>query len=447
MFSIRRALPTLMVCALLTSCASSEKLTRRSVDELRAGQPDRAYQTAIIALKKQPTNTAALAALEDAARALESSAEHRVHALAAADTMAAAHELLQLYEFRLDVARHGGQLLIDPAFTADERTIRMAAAGRQYADGDQEMRDGRPKSAYRRFVAAHDFWPGYRDVDARIQKSLAEASARLAVVGFEDDSDLPGLADEVRRRVAGEVERRVRPDQLTFTEYIPLSEVDRRMTVSEQRHLTRQAAISIGRRIGARRVVWGHISSPHIETNNDRYEGTIYRREQVRDTSGRMVDRYVEVPITAVRRDRQVSVRVVTEIIDVENEAALTNRDETHEAEARTVYTSYQPVGECNRYSLVPPALREQDSARAREMENGWQATFGSWSVSGFLECARSNHSRRSYQHDQRSAFLSNTRNQPYFLDDLPNEADMTLVALDGLWQGVVSQVREQDEE
>jgi hypothetical protein len=432
---------------LLISCASSEKLTRRSVDELRAGQPERAYQTAIIALKKRPDNALALAALEDAARALESASEHRVHALAQADTIGAANQLLDLEEFRLDVARHGGQLVIDPAFTGEERAIRRAAAARQYADGADEMAQHHAKSAYRRFLAARTYWAGYRDVDARLKEALQQATARLVVAGFDDDSDVPGLADQVRRQVAAELERRVRPDQLTFTQLVPLSEADRRMTVDEQRHMTRETAIALGRRLGARRVVWGRISSPHLETNNDRYEGSIYHREQVRDTSGRMVDRYLEVPFTAVRRERHVSVRVVTEVIDVDDEAVLGQRDDTREAVARTAYTSYSPDGECSRYCLVPPWMRERDSERAGQIERGWQAAFGSWTVPAFLECARQNRARRGYRHEYRPAFLGNTANQPYFLDDLPDEADMTLVALDGLWQSVVAEVRDQDEQ
>ncbi len=433
--------------ALLVSCASSEQLTVRSQRELNAGQPERAYQTAIVALKRRPDNAAALVALEAAAHALEARAAQRAFALAAADTLAAARALLDLQSFRIEVARHGGTLPRDPDIAAAEHTIRTAAAARQYADGAEEMQAGHPKSAYRRFLDARAFAPGYRDVEARVQAALDRASARLVILPFEDESGIPGLAEDVRHGLAAEVEHAVRPDQLTFTTWFPQAELERRMTVDEQRHMTREMAVALGRRIGAGRVMWGRIASPRTDSRTDRYEGSVYRREERRDSLGNRVDRFVEVPFTAVRRERRLSVHVTTEIINVDDETSLAHSDETPEAAARTVYTSYMPEGECDRYCLVPPAMRSADSDRADRLERGWHDTFGSWTVPGFLECARQNHGRRAYRRDFRGQFATNTMNQPVFLDDLPDEGDLMRNALDDLWRSAVSEVREQDEE
>jgi hypothetical protein len=308
------------------------------------------------------------------------------------------------------------------------------------------MRGGQPKTGYRRFIEARDFEPGYRDVGERVTASLAAASSRLAILPFDQEMDVPGLSEIVRRHIADQIANHLRPDQVAFTEFFSQDELDQRMTVTEQQHMTRERAIALGRRIGAARVVWGRIYGAHTETNTDRYQGNIYRKDEGRDSSGRTIDRYAEIPFEAVRRERRVSVSVTSEVLDVNDEDAITHYEESPRAAARTVYTSFVPDVDCARYSLVPPSMRDRDSDRAGRTEHGWHDTFGSWAVPGLLERARRDHGRRSYRHEYRDEFLANTIEQPVFLDDLPDETDLLVVALDGVWRGVLTQVREQDE-
>lgn len=446
MMRMRREWIALLAVTLLLSCASSEKLTKRSQSELSSGQAEKAYQTAIVALKHKPENHEALAALTAAASEIQRRRQDRVRALASADTIEAAAAALELRSFRLEVARYGGLLPQDPAYAAEERAILMGAAAHEYQAGVAAATVGAAKEAFRRFDAARGYWPNYRDVDARAQASFREAHVRLAILPFDDEMNVPGLSEQVRQQMAAEVDRRLRPDQLTFTEIVPQAEIDRRMTVEEQKHMTSERAVAIARRIGASRVVWGRIYGAHFETNNDRYVGSVYRREEFQDSLHHTVTRYVEVGFQAVRRERDVTVRVASQVLDTDEVEPVTQREKTFQAAARTVYTSYLPDGDCDRYCLVPPDLKQRDSDRARRVEGAWHDTFGSWSVPAFLECARSNHSRRSYRSEYRDEFRSNTVDRPYFLDDMPTETDLMLVALYGSGRDVVDQVREQDD-
>jgi hypothetical protein len=443
---MRRECTALLAATLLLSCASTEQLTRRSQKELNEGQAEKAYQTAIVALKHKPENREALSALVAAATELQRRREDRIRALSMSDTVQAAAAALELRSFRAEVLRLGGHLPDDPAYNAEERAILMGAAARQYQTGTAAATAGDDKEAYRRYFEARSYWPGYRDVDARMQQAFHDAHVRLAILPFDDEMDIPGLVDQVRQQMAAEVAHKLRPDQLVFTEIVPPAEVDRRMTVEEQRHMTSDRAVEIARRIGASRVVWGRIYGAHFETNTDRYVGSVYRREEYSDTSHRTVTRYVEVGLEAVRRRRDVTVRVSSEVLYADQLEPVTQRDRTLEAEARTVYTSYRPDGDCDRYCLVPPDMKQHDSDRASHIESAWHDTFGSWTVPALLQCSRDNHERRSYRSDYRDEFRSNTVGRPYFLDDMPSEADLLVVALYGSGRDIVDQVREQDD-
>jgi len=442
----RHGIAMLAAALLAMSCASSEQLAKRSQQELAAGQADRAYQTAVIALKHQPGNRDALTALLAAATELQRQREDRVRAMAASDTVTAANAALELQSFRAEVLRHGAALPADAGYAADERAILTSAAAQQYRQGAAAAHAGDSKEAFRRFDEARGFWPAYRDVDARAQAAFHDAHERLAILPFEDDMDVPGLAEEVRQQMTADVVHRLRPDQLMFTEIVSPDEIDRAMTVDEQRHMTSDRAIALGRRIGAGRVVWGRIFGAHFDTNTDRYSGSVYRRDDFTDSLHRTVTQWSAVSFEAVRRERHVTVRVASQVLDTDQIEPVTQRDRTLEASARTVYTSYQPDGDCNRYALVPPDLRQRDPDHARQIESGWHDMFGSWTVPTLMQCSRDHHDRRSYRGDYRDEFRANTVDHPYFLDDMPTEADLLAVALGGSSRDIVDQVREQDQ-
>lgn len=441
----RRAWIVMLSGALLVSCASTEQLTRRSQKELGEGQAEKAYQTAVVALKHKPENGGALAALEAAATVLQQRREDRVRSLAMSDTVQAAGAALELHSFRAEVLRLGGHLAADSTYEADERAILTAAAARAYRAGEEAAQANDDKEAFRRFDEARAYWPGYLDVGARADQAFREAHVRLAILPFDDAMSVPGLAEQVRQQMTAEVSKRLRADQLTFTEIVPAAEIDRRMTVDEQKHMDADRAVAIGRRIGAARVLWGRIYGAHFETNTDRYVGSVYRRQEFRDSSNRTVTRYVETGFEAVHRQRNVTVRVSSQVLDVNDVRQVTQRDRTCEATARTVYTSYLPEGNCDQYTLVPPDMRQRDADHARRIESGWHDAFGSWTVPALLQCSRDHHDRRGYRSEYRDEFRANTVDRPYFLDDMPTEADLMLVALYGSGRDVVDQIREQD--
>lgn len=436
----------LLGVALLLSCASADQLAKRSEGELAAGQAERAYQTAVVALKHKPGNPAAIAALEHSGAVLEADAKRRIRALAESDTLIAARRALELAAFRREVARLGGALPQDPAFASDERAILEGAAAGMYSAADDAMHAGQPRTAWRRFVEARAFRPGFRDVEARVGEAYRLAEVRLAILPFEDETGLAGLGEAVRRHVVGEVERHLRPDQLTFTHVLSQGELDRSMTVSEQQHMTRERAIALGRRIGAARVVWGRLSGLHTDGNTDHYHETIFRRDEFRDSTGATAVRFAEIDFEAIRRERSVDVSVATEIIDVDDESAVTQQAQAFHAAARTVYTRYQPDGECGRYTLYPPEIKAHDAPRAARLEREWHDTFGSCALPALLERSKSDHDRIAWRSEYRDLFYADTFQQPVFMDAMPTDADLAVIALSELWRPVLEQVKEQDQ-
>jgi hypothetical protein len=435
----------LCLAILLASCATAEKFARRSDLELRRGDPDAAYRTAVIAIKRQPANAHALAALSAAAEARAGDWKTRIHGLADTDTLAAARQALEFEGFRREVARYGGTLAPDASFAAFEHDVRTAAAGMLYAEADADLEGGRPKQAYLHFRGARDYAPGFRDLDARIEEAYQRAVQQVAVLPLEDQTGVPELGRALAARIWEGVQQHAPASRLQFTRLVGPDQAYARMTASELDDLSREQAIRLGRRLGADRVVWARLYGSHTDTNTDRYHDTIYRRRAQRDSSGRSREVFEPVEFTAIRRSRQVSASWEIEVLDVNLETSIARRANTVAAFARTVYTDFAPDGDCDDYCLVPPATRSSDPGRGRRREDEWKSTFGSWTVPHLLEAARREHGRSSGMAEVRGQFRRDTRDQPVFLDDLPGEGDLLMVALDDLWRPALDAIVEQD--
>jgi len=442
----RRHLSWLWIACLLTSCATAEKFARRSELELRQGDPDRAYATAVLAIKRKPDNARARAAFAAAADARAAEWKQRIHRLAWADTLAAARQALTFEEFRREVARYGGEIAPDTAFAGFEHEVRDAAAGILYDEAETDLNGGRPKQAYLHFRGARDYSPGFRDVARRVDETYQRAIQQVIVLPVENQTGVPELTRDLSGRLWEGVRRRAPGSRMQFTRLMGPDQAYARMTASELDDLSREQAIRLGRRLGADRVVWSRIYGSHTDTQTDRYHDTVFRRRARRDTSGRSHDEFEPQEFNAVERSRQVSVSWELEVLDVNEETSLARRANTVEAFARTVYTDFSPEGNCDDYCLVPPAMKSSDPERKRRAEEQWQDTFGSWTLPHLLETSRNQRGRGARLSDVRDEFSRDTRGKPVFLDDLPGEGDLLLIALDSLWRPALETLEEQDD-
>src|SRR5205085_5044790 len=143
--------------------------------------------------------------------------------------------------------------------------------------------------AYRELVAVRRYVPGYRDVDERIAIAWDRAVTRVAVLPFDDETGVQDLSRALEDHMVGELAPRIRSKMLEFTQLMPASTVYDALKVSQLGDLSRDEAIEIGRRIGARRVVYGHVHGLNTHSDRDRYHGTVWRKFTERDTSGKRI--------------------------------------------------------------------------------------------------------------------------------------------------------------
>lgn len=437
---------SLIVVALIAvGCASANKLSQKSERALVSGDLAGAYKHALKAVGKSPENPRAQAAFAAAATRLVDDRKQRILAIAAADTLAAADQVLALADLRGEIGAHGVALAPDSAFAASEGAIRGGAAAFHYAAAEHALATQAPKIAWSEFRSAQRYVPGYRDVRERIDRAHAQATARVAILPFADQVGVPGISRMLADRTYAEVSRHVRPGQFEFTRMLDPGHVFSQITVAEHDRLDRAGAIRIGRRAGADQVVAGRVYGLRTSTNTTDVHQIVYRRVAVRDTSGKWRDTWVETRFHAVERERSVSVRYDLEVVDTADEATLHEYSDVVEGYARVVFTEFQAEGDCRDYVLVPPGMRQSDRSRADAVEAEWKRHFGTWTLVSLLEKARNDRSRTRYSSSDRHAFFSDCRERPVWLGGLPGENDMASIALDVVWQPVLGMLRELD--
>jgi tetratricopeptide (TPR) repeat protein len=434
----RLALALALPCAaaLVLSCSPSE-MVRRSDEAYAAGHADKAFDWAKRALDKQPSNPNARAAATRAGGAIVEERKQRIRGLAEVDTIAAARQCLELGDFRAQLARYQIELPRDSAFAAMEAGLRTGAAGIFYNMGLASSAAQRPKKAYGEFSEARHFAAGYLDAGERAGRAYNAALTRVAVLSFENQTDVPGLASQLRASTQQALAHELARGRFKFTQVVGSDQVDQKMTVAQAGHLSREQAIELGRQLGAQRVVVGRVYGLGSNTDTDTYHGNVYRKVTDKDENGKTRVRYVEQGFDAVRRVRHVKVSCEIEVLDTDEEATLARTGEERNAVARTAYTHFEPTGNCDDYCLVPPDARAADPDRAKRLQEEWGEKFGSWTVPKLLERARKDSGRTRYQHQYRSEFASDA-GHPVFLDDVPPVEELAAIALDGMWRSVV---------
>ena len=438
--------PTLLALTLI-GCASSAELARRSRRSLAAGDPRQAYEMARRALDKDAENAEARAAYGAAATEIAIQYRTRIARIAPADTVAAAREALEFRAFRTEVDRYPVAIARDPEDLEVEARLATAAARILYRGAERSLDEGRPKEAYHRFRDSERFDPGYRDVARRVVDAHEQALTRVAILPFEDQANVAGLATALAGRIAAETGRRTGSPALFFTRIVDPEQVLEHVTVGQLRRMTRDDALRIGRRLRAERVVYGRYTALRVDNTTHDFTVPIYRRtvQHVTDGPDRVLWR--ESSVSVLARERRVALTMAFEVLDTRTGEVVAQHDEPREAFARVVWSDYRADGECKEYALGHEELEREAPDRVRDGRDRWKRVMGSWSLPDFLERARSERVRSGWSSERRRDFYTDTRQRPVFLAELPGVDDLVHIALREPEEPVIAVLRALDPE
>jgi hypothetical protein len=438
-------LPLLAAMFALASCAGPAKLAQQSQEALAKGDLHKAYDRALRAVEKDPQNAAARQAYDEASRRVSGDYRARVRARAATDSLSAADLAIEYRDFRAVVARNGSSLPADEAYESEEDRIVTAAAREFYHRGRVAMTARRPKEAWRNYGTSQHYVENYADVLRRQQDAWNAARTRVALFPFEDGIGVPGLSQEIAAQVGQQVPGHA-AGALSFTEFVDGSAIAGVMTVAQASHMSRDEALALGRKVGADRVVVGRFAG--MRANNDLKDLTlpIYRKVDRKDDKGGTITDWVESSLQVVTRERQVTVNWEFDVLDARSGVVLAHRTVPAATAARVVWSDFKPEGDCDRYTLLPPDVRRNDTTRAKRVDSQWEERVGSWTLPSLLTKARDGRNRAHWSREYRGEFRgTDTRRRPVWLGELPGEDDMAFVALDSAWRDVYTALQELD--
>ncbi|HUK62324.1 MAG TPA: hypothetical protein VLV15_03290 [Dongiaceae bacterium] len=430
-------------CALLVmSCASADQLARQSDQALARGDLRGAYEKARRALDKEPGNANARNAFAAAAGQMSDTYKSQILSLAQTDTLGAARTVLDFRELQSQISRYPVELAPDPAYVQAETRILAGAARLRYDAGRQALATHRPKEAWRCFTECMGFDPHYRDVASRIDDAYQRAITRVAVLPFENQIDVPGLAEVLQQDVAGELSRRSASPAFQFTRVLSPEEVERGMTVAESRGLDPVQARALGRTLSADRVVCGRLSALRSNSDVADWRFPVYHLVSGQNSEGQRVDTWVATDMHVVSRRRHVQLSCTYEVLDVRTGAVLAIDTHAYEAWARVVWSDFVADDDLDHYRLAPPDAGQPDADRA---QREWDDHVGGMSLHELLEHTRDHDRGGDWNDRYRGEFSRDTRDHPVCLGGLPPESDMAHLALEGAWQPVLDALRALD--
>ncbi len=433
----------LLPILVLFSCASTSELVRRGQVALDSGDMNRAYDWSRRALDHEAGNAHAREIMSTAAASLMSERKAEVQRLAEMDTVAAARASLELDGFRSELAHYRVTLPPDSAFRSQEAALRNGAARSYYNQGVASLTARFPKRAYRELTEAKRFAPGYGDLGVQFDLAWQHAVTRVAILPFNSEVASSDFARHLSDDVYKQMRYQLTSKRFTFTRLIGEDEVNRNLTVAQAGHLSRDDAVSLGRAVGATRVVLTRIHDLRSDTNTDTYRETIFRKVVEQGQDGKPVTRYDEQGFEAVSRRREISVAFDVEVFETEEGARLGHDSQERSFGAHTVFTHFSPVGSCDDYSLAPPEWTDQD--RGKQVENEWRGDFGSWTLPALLDRARRDPGRTRYEGRYRSDFSAAGTSTPVWLDDVPPVDELAYIALSDSWMPMLAMLRDLD--
>jgi hypothetical protein len=429
----RRLAPALLALVLWAGCAGPAKLAERSEGRLAKGEMWQAWTLATRALDKAPGNVRARNAAAAAAASIAQDWQRRIRAVAEADSLAAAGQVLEFSAFRADAAPYT-TVVVDPGWLDEERSLRQVGARTHYQQGVAAMAAKRPKRAWLSFTEAERFVPGYRDAALRTEKAYERALTRIAFVPFTASPGQAALGRDVAAGWRDEIARRVAPPDARFTRILGSHVVEHAAAVSQLGRTSREEALRLGREAGADRILWGAIGGVNADTRLQLFKDTIARRVVQKGPDGHDVVRWVETPIEVVARVRTVNVVVEYELIAVRGGATVSRQRAECSSQARVVWTSYAPEGDLDSYRLMADPAREADPARYRDVEGRWHSVCGEkTTLRQVLEARRATRGGARYDRNVLPRIIGGAAF--VFLEDLPPPEDLAYAALAGGWQ------------
>ena len=427
---LRRIVPAALAVVMLFGCAGPSKLAQRSEEKLAAGESTRAWQLAIRALDRDPGNARARAAATAAGNSIAAEWQQRIHVLAQSDSVAAAEQVLELAAFRVGAIRYAA-ISVSPDESRDEQALRQAAARMAYRHGVEDLASRRPKQAYLRFSDAQRFVPDFRDAARLADKAHEKALTRLAVVPFFVASGSLSLGRDVAAEWRDNLAQHLVPPDAYFTNVLGSAAVEQQMNVSQLNRLSRQDAVSLARKAGADRLVWGSIDGINAETKLHLFADVIARRIVEKNDAGDEVTRWVGVPVEVVARVRTVTVDLDYEVISTRGGATLAHQHSQRATSARVVWTSFTPEGDLSAYALVSDVVRAANPERAKGVESRWRDACGeTTTLQQVLEARRSSRGAGHYDRTALPRFMAGAAF--VFLQDLPPAEDLAYAALAG---------------
>ncbi len=444
-FKSRLFVGVVLAGSLALSCAGPNKLAQQSEKAYSQGELEKAYQKAAHALRKDPENQRARAAMTQVSTRLMNERTVEIRGLAARDTVAAAKRSLELDRFRDELAGYHIVLPPDPDFDRDEAAIRLGAAGIVYAQAVEDLEGGAPKRAYDEFQGAQEFAPRYRDVARRIQEAYDDALPRVAFFPFANETDLAALSKGFADRAYAELLRRTKSSDFRFTELLPRERVYQAVPIDMLDHVRPRQAARIGRDLGVDRVIVGRFYGMRSNTDTGKFTQTVYHKIADKDSSGATRERYVERTIDVLTRDRDLSVGYEYSVVDVQDGAVITGNSGTLHASAHAVYTSGPVGGDNDDYCLVPPDVKRQDPERANRVEAEWGNRCGDWKLTDLIARSRKERSR-GYESRYQDDWVLRSNGRAVFLGDVPSEGELVKLAFGQVWEPLAHTLKELDQ-
>jgi hypothetical protein len=439
----RRLVPIALAALVLAGCAGPSKLAQKSEENLAAGENTRAWELATRALDRDPGNARARAAATAAGDAIARDWEQRIHVLAQSDSIAAAHQVLELSSFRVRAVRYAA-ISVDPEAAREEQALRYTAAHAAYREGLDDLAARRPKSACRNFEDAQCFVPNYRDAARLADQAHARALSQVAVVPLFVASGTPQLGRDVAADWRDHLAQQLVAPNARFTNVLGSAAIEQQMSLTQLGRTSRDDAVKLGRKAGADRVVWGSIDNVDSQTHFHLFTDLIARRITEKNSAGDEVTHWVDVPVEVLSRVRTVTVDVEYEVIATRSGATLAHQRSQRAASARVVWTSFAPDGDLGAYALVSDVVRAANPERAKAVEARWSDTCGEGTtLRQVLEARRATRSEGHYDHDALPRFMAGATF--VFLQELPPVPDLAYAALSGGWQPIGADLQRLD--
>lgn len=431
----------------LAGCAGPAKLAKKSQEQLAAGEPRKAYRTALKAVGKDAYNAPATAALRASGQAVLNHEAGRFKSLLVAhDTLAAAGVALDMDDVRRTVARYGITLAGEPGLATDERAARGRAAAEIAAEADVLVDAGRPKPAVEAYDRALTYAPEDARLIARRRAVHDQAMDRVLLLPYVCDTrvrlDDRALSDDMLARLT-----RYAADNLEFTELVDAGLAWNGLVRRGPSWFTRDAAAEVGEEHDASRVAWSRIHGDRVESSSQVVDEIVWRKVGVRQPDGTTVTRWESVPVRVRIEDRWISVAVECEVYSLADRRVVARRTTDHGTGLRLVSALTPLPGDADDYALYTPEQWTADRAGCRSRTAAWSEAFGGLTVEQMVAGRRDDDRGRGSgpRPERHGSAKRGGRSYDVGYGRPPREGELMQEALEDAWRELADVLAEAD--